>query len=50
LFNPIFPIYLSREVWLPIDIIGSLFFGFSPLFLKKPVEAQADNKNEMPTL
>jgi hypothetical protein len=39
LFNPIFPIYLSREVWLPIDCIGSLLFSFSPLFLKKPVEA-----------
>jgi hypothetical protein len=39
LFNPIFPIYLSREVWLPIDCVGSLLFGFSPLFMKKPVEA-----------
>ena len=47
LFNPIIPIHLSREVWLPIDCVGSLLFGFSPLFLKKPVEAQADTKREI---
>jgi hypothetical protein len=40
LFNPISPIYLSREVWLPIDVVGSLLFGFSPLFLKKRIEAK----------
>lgn len=40
LFNPIVPIHLSREVWLPIDSIGSLLFGFSPLFLKKRIEAK----------
>jgi hypothetical protein len=39
LFNPIFPIHLSREVWLPLDSVGALLFGFSPLFLKKRIEA-----------
>lgn len=33
LFNPIFPIPLSREIWLPIDIIGSLLFGFSQFLI-----------------
>jgi len=42
LFNPIFPIHLSREVWFPIDIVGSLLFGFSPLYLTKPIDAQED--------
>jgi len=37
LFNPIIPIHFSREIWLPIDIVGSLLFGFSTFFLKKPV-------------
>ena len=26
LFNPIFPIYLSREIWAPIDIVAALIF------------------------
>jgi len=26
LFNPIFPIHLSREIWAPIDIIAGIFF------------------------
>lgn len=38
LFNPLIPIHLTREVWLPIDGICSLFFGFSILFLKKPAK------------
>jgi hypothetical protein len=42
LFNPIFPVHLSRDIWLPIDGIGALLFGFSPLFLKKPVEEQEE--------
>ena len=26
LFNPIFPVYLNREVWAPINIITAVFF------------------------
>lgn len=26
LFNPFIPVYLSREIWLPIDIIGAITF------------------------
>ena len=26
LFNPIVPIYLSRETWVPIDLIVGVFF------------------------
>jgi len=26
LFNPLIPIHLSREVWLPIDIVLAVFF------------------------
>lgn len=28
LFNPLIPVYLSREVWLPIDIVGAVIFFF----------------------
>ncbi len=31
LFNPIIPVYLSREVWLPIDLVSAglfLYIGF----------------------
>ena len=26
IFNPIFPVYLSREVWIPIDIVVAILF------------------------
>lgn len=28
LFNPILPVYLSRELWLPIDIVSAVIFFF----------------------
>lgn len=28
LFNPIVPIYLTREIWIPIDIISGVLFLF----------------------
>ena len=31
LFNPIFPIYLDKSMWIPIDIIVGAFFGVSGL-------------------
>ena len=35
LFNPFFPIYLSREVWLPIDFIVAGVYGYSYLKIIK---------------
>ena len=29
LFNPFIPIYLSKEIWIPIDIIVGIFFGIN---------------------
>jgi len=29
LFNPLFPIYLSRSTWIPLDIITALLFIFA---------------------
>lgn len=26
LFNPLFPVYLSRQTWTPIDLIGAVLF------------------------
>jgi len=37
LFNPIVPIYLTKEIWQPIDLVCALLFGLSTLFLKEPV-------------
>ena len=37
LFNPILPIYLSREIWQPIDVVCGILFILSPIFLKKTV-------------
>ncbi len=38
LFNPIFPIHLTREVWFPIDLVCGLLFILSPNYLKEKVE------------
>jgi len=29
LFNPLAPIYLSRNIWVPLDIITAIFFIFA---------------------
>jgi len=29
LFNPLAPIYLSRSIWIPLDIITAIFFIFA---------------------
>ena len=29
LFNPLAPIYLSRSIWIPIDIITTILFIFA---------------------
>ena len=28
LFNPLAPIYLSRSIWIPLDIVTAIFFIF----------------------
>jgi len=35
LFNPIVPIYLSKETWGPIDLIVALFFLLSFVLLRR---------------
>lgn len=37
LFNPIFPIHLTKEIWQPIDIACAILFGISAFVLKKPL-------------
>jgi len=29
LFNPLIPIYLSKGIWIPIDIIIGIFYGIN---------------------
>jgi hypothetical protein len=29
LFNPLFPVHLSRSIWIPLDIITAIFFIFA---------------------
>lgn len=39
LFNPILPIYLSKEIWIPIDVITAIIFVVSIFFrLRKTKE------------
>ncbi len=28
LFNPLVPVFLSRELWLPIDLVGAFIFFY----------------------
>lgn len=35
LFNPFVPIYLSREIWLPIDFIAASIYAYSFYKLQK---------------
>lgn len=35
LFNPLFPVYLSRSTWTPIDLISSVLFFVSTNSIKK---------------
>lgn len=35
LFNPIFPIYLSKNIWILIDLIAAILFFISAYSVKK---------------
>ena len=35
LFNPLFPVYLSRSTWTPIDLISAILFFISTYSAKK---------------
>lgn len=35
LFNPIFPIYLTKESWIPIDLISAILFFIAAYSKKK---------------
>jgi hypothetical protein len=37
LFNPIIPVHLSRETWLPIDIMSAITFFFISNKLEKQI-------------
>jgi hypothetical protein len=43
LFNPIVPIYLTKEIWKPIDLACALIFGLSMLFLSSNVKSKESN-------
>ncbi|MEJ5306269.1 MAG: DUF6804 family protein [Ignavibacteria bacterium] len=46
LFNPIFPIYLDRNIWRYVDIAAAIVFLVSLYVLKKSVSE--NNNNESP--
>ncbi|MCR4418182.1 MAG: hypothetical protein NUV92_10630 [Ignavibacteria bacterium] len=46
LFNPIFPIYLDRNIWRYVDIAAAIIFLVSLYVLKKSVSE--NNNNESP--
>lgn len=40
LFNPLVPVYLTREIWLPIDVVAGALFVVAALALARPGAAQ----------
>jgi FtsH-binding integral membrane protein len=34
LFNPIFPVYLTKQIWRPIDFVAAILFLLSFFFLR----------------
>jgi FtsH-binding integral membrane protein len=36
LFNPLVPVYLTKETWRPIDMFSALLFALSVLLLREP--------------
>ena len=44
LFNPIFPIHLTREVWQPIDVIVGIIFLCSLGLYRKQKDEESPNK------
>jgi len=44
LFNPFIPVYLTKEIWRPIDFICAILFGLSIFFLKQPYQERGSRK------
>ena len=40
LFNPLLPIYLSRHIWQPIDVLCGILFMVIAVILKEPVTSE----------
>jgi hypothetical protein len=38
LFNPLFPVYLSRAIWTPIDLISAILFILAGFAVKEKRE------------
>jgi len=45
LFNPIIPVYLTKEIWQPIDFICAILICSSTLFLKESGQKQTGEKS-----
>ena len=43
LFNPFFPLSLSRKLWFVIDVVCGVFFIFSSLVLRKTMQIESMN-------
>ncbi len=40
LFNPLIPVHLSREIWVPVDLLVAVFFIVAVVVLKAPPELE----------
>ena len=42
LFNPLVPVYLSRDIWRPIDVATALLFTIAILAIARPSNRQGN--------
>lgn len=39
LYNPLLPVYLAREIWMPIDLLTAIFLLWSALWDRRRARA-----------
>ena len=45
LFNPLIPVYLSKAIWTPIDLLVSVAFILGAAFLRRPNGQSSASRN-----
>ncbi len=46
LFNPLLPIYLTRELWAPIDVLTAVLFGVAIVTLREKARAETPKQKQ----
>lgn len=44
LFNPLIPIWLSKPIWIPIDIVVACVFGYAGYSIEELAKVESESK------